>query len=255
MKTDFYQSCGHCWVFQISWHIECRTWTASSFRIWNSSVEIPPPPLALLIVMLPKAHLTSHSRMSGFQHLLREQYFSVSRSTVEEHWWPLSLAPIPFCLEEEDCVVNLRKETVLDWCHLCLFSSSACLQCVYSDVLQPLGKLPQTGTAPVRDTCVWLISQWLGGVHLFNAGVKCKTICLKLYRQIIQSSFSDDVLKSLFVWLLYLFAGSELEKKIEECLLTPVCPSSQKKKKRIHISMTTHGKIEIPWSWKGITKI
>ena len=26
---------------------------------------IPSPPLALLVVMLPKAHLTSHSKMSG----------------------------------------------------------------------------------------------------------------------------------------------------------------------------------------------
>ena len=35
MKTDFFQSCGHCWVLQICWHIECSTLTASSFRIWN----------------------------------------------------------------------------------------------------------------------------------------------------------------------------------------------------------------------------
>ena len=48
MKTDFFQSCGHCWVFQICWHIECNTFTASSFRIWNSSTGIPSPPLALL---------------------------------------------------------------------------------------------------------------------------------------------------------------------------------------------------------------
>ena len=37
MKKDLFQSCGHWWVFQISWHIECSTFTASSFRIWNSS--------------------------------------------------------------------------------------------------------------------------------------------------------------------------------------------------------------------------
>ena len=43
MKTDFFQSCGHCWVFQICWHIECSTFTASSFRIWNSSARIPSP--------------------------------------------------------------------------------------------------------------------------------------------------------------------------------------------------------------------
>ena len=35
MKTDLFQSCGHWWVFQVCWHIECSTFTASSFRIWN----------------------------------------------------------------------------------------------------------------------------------------------------------------------------------------------------------------------------
>ena len=37
MKTDHFQSCGYCGVFQICWHTECSTFTASSFRIWNSS--------------------------------------------------------------------------------------------------------------------------------------------------------------------------------------------------------------------------
>ena len=37
MKTDLFQSCGHCWVFQTYWHIECSILTASSFKIWNSS--------------------------------------------------------------------------------------------------------------------------------------------------------------------------------------------------------------------------
>ena len=65
IKTELFQSCGHCRVFQTCWLIECSTFTASSFRIWNSSTGIPSPPLALFIVILPKAHLTSHSRMSG----------------------------------------------------------------------------------------------------------------------------------------------------------------------------------------------
>ena len=69
MKTDPFQSCGHCWLFQICWHIECRTFTASSFRSRNSSTGIPSPPLALFIVMLSKAHLISHSRMSGSRWL------------------------------------------------------------------------------------------------------------------------------------------------------------------------------------------
>ena len=47
MKTNLSQCCGHCWVFQICWHIECSTLTAPSFRIWNSSAGISLPPLAL----------------------------------------------------------------------------------------------------------------------------------------------------------------------------------------------------------------
>ena len=65
MKTDLFQSCGHCWVFHICWHIEWSTLTISSFRIWNSSTGNPSPPLALFILMLHKAHLTSESRMPG----------------------------------------------------------------------------------------------------------------------------------------------------------------------------------------------
>ena len=82
MKTDLIQACGHCWVFQISWHVECSTFTASSFRIWNSSTGIPSPPLALFVVMLSKAHLTLHSRMSG------------SGWVTTPSWLPGSLRPL-----------------------------------------------------------------------------------------------------------------------------------------------------------------
>ena len=78
MKTDHFQSCGHSWVFQICWHIECSTFTASSFRIWNSSTGIPSPPLALFVVMLPKAHLTSHSWMSGSRWVIIPSWLSGS---------------------------------------------------------------------------------------------------------------------------------------------------------------------------------
>ena len=78
MKTDLFQSCGHCWVFQFFWHIECSTFTASSFRIWNNSAGIPSPPLALFLVMLSKAHLTSHSRMSGSMWVITPSWLSAS---------------------------------------------------------------------------------------------------------------------------------------------------------------------------------
>ena len=80
MKTDLFQSYGHCWVFQICWHTECSTCRVSSFRIWNSSTGIPSPPLALFIVMLSKAHLTSHSSMSGSRWVITPSWLSGSWS-------------------------------------------------------------------------------------------------------------------------------------------------------------------------------
>ena len=77
-KTDLFQSYGHCWVLQICWHIECSALTASSFRIWNSSAGIPSPLLVLLIVMLPKAHLTSHFRMYDSSWFITPSWLSGS---------------------------------------------------------------------------------------------------------------------------------------------------------------------------------
>ena len=78
MKTDLFQSCGHCWVFQICWHIECSIFTGSSLRIWNSSTGIQLPPLALFLVMLPKTHLTLHSWMSGSGWVITPSWLSGS---------------------------------------------------------------------------------------------------------------------------------------------------------------------------------
>ena len=79
MNIDLFQSCGHCWVFQIFWHIEWSAFTASSFKIWNSSTGILSPPLALILVMLPKAHLTSHSRITGSRWVITPSWLSGSR--------------------------------------------------------------------------------------------------------------------------------------------------------------------------------
>ena len=53
MRIDLFQYCGHCWVFQICWHIECNTLMASFFRVLNSSTGIPSYPPALLTALLP----------------------------------------------------------------------------------------------------------------------------------------------------------------------------------------------------------
>ena len=81
MRIDLFQSCGHCWVFQICWHIECNTLLASSFRVFNSSIGIPLHPLALLTAVLPKAQLTSHSRKSGSGWLTALSWLSGSLSS------------------------------------------------------------------------------------------------------------------------------------------------------------------------------
>ena len=101
MKTDVFQSCGHCWVFQICWHNECSTFTASSFRIWNSSTGISSPLLALFVVMLLRAHLTSHSRMSGSKWVITTLWLSgLWRSSLYNssvcHLFLLSYASVRF---------------------------------------------------------------------------------------------------------------------------------------------------------------
>ena len=76
MKTDLFQPCGHWWDFQICWHIECSTLTASSFRLWSSSTGIPSTPLALFLVILSQGCLTSYSRMSGSRWLIIPSWLS-----------------------------------------------------------------------------------------------------------------------------------------------------------------------------------
>ena len=89
MKTDLSQFYGHCWVFQICWPIEFSTLTATSFRILNSSSGIPSPPLALFVVMLPNALLTSHSRMSGSRWVIMPLWLSKSlRPFWRRQWHP-----------------------------------------------------------------------------------------------------------------------------------------------------------------------
>ena len=83
-KTDIFQSCGHCWVFQICWYIECSTLTASSFRIWSSSMRISSPPLTLLRVMLPKAWKVALS-----WERCRDSWPLEEKNSIWGHWWGL----------------------------------------------------------------------------------------------------------------------------------------------------------------------
>ena len=116
MKTDLYQSCGHCWVFQICWHIECSTLTASSSGIWNNSAGISSPLLALFIVSLPKAHLTLHSRMYD------------SRWVITSSWLSGSLKPL---LYSSLCILTTIQLVYVNTFHKnkkCVFFSSSHFQ-------------------------------------------------------------------------------------------------------------------------------
>ena len=80
-KTDLFQPCSHCWVFQVFWHTECSTSTISSFKIWNSSAGVPSPLLSLLVAMLSKSHLISHSKMSSCRWVITPSWLSRSLGT------------------------------------------------------------------------------------------------------------------------------------------------------------------------------
>ena len=97
------------WPFLVPWPLPrfSNLWTywvqpltPSSLRVINSSVGILSPPLALFIVILPKAHLTSHSRMSD------------SRWVTTPSWISRSL------------VISLYSSSVYS-CHLFLISSTS----------------------------------------------------------------------------------------------------------------------------------
>ena len=107
MKTDLFRSCGHCWVFQICWHIECSTFTALSFRIWKSSTGIPSPPLPLFIVIFPKAHLTLYSRMSG------------SRWVITPSWLSESWRTFLYSSSVYSCHLFLISSALSGPCHFC----------------------------------------------------------------------------------------------------------------------------------------
>ena len=77
-RKQLFLSCGHFWVFQVCWYNECSIATAASFTIWNILAGIPSPPRAMFLVMLPKAHLTSHSRTSGSRWMIIPSRLSLS---------------------------------------------------------------------------------------------------------------------------------------------------------------------------------
>ena len=112
MKIDLFQSCGRCWVFQICWHNEFSTLIESSFKIWNSPTGITSSPLALFVIMLPKAHLTSYSRMPD------------SRWVITSSWLPGSLRAFLY--------------SSVYSCHLFLISSASTRSLLFMSFIVPI---------------------------------------------------------------------------------------------------------------------
>jgi len=100
-------------------NIKCSTFTASSFRIWNSSTGIPSPPLALFAAMVPKAHLTSHPRMSGSRSVITPSWLSGSWTSFLDSssvcschlflYLLLLLGPYHFCLLLCPCLYEMTS--------------------------------------------------------------------------------------------------------------------------------------------------
>ena len=137
MKTYLFQSCGHCWVFQICWHVECSTFKALSFRIWNSSTGIPSPPLALFVVMLYKA--------------LKWKW---SRSVVSD-----SLQPVD-CSPPSSSIHGILQARILEWVAISFFSN---VQKYHYTVIQFLAAYEWLiGSTQLRyfENIYWQVAQW-----------------------------------------------------------------------------------------------
>ena len=99
MNTDLFQSCGHFWVFQICWHIECSILIASSFRILNS-------PAFWLLLLFSQA-MSNSLQLHGLQHartLCPSPSPGVFPSSCPLNWWwhqtiSSSVTLFSFCLQ------------------------------------------------------------------------------------------------------------------------------------------------------------
>ena len=78
MKTDLPSPLVSAKFSKFAGILSCSTFTASSFRIWNSSAGIQSSPLALFVVLLPKAQLTLHSRISDSKWVVTPLWLSGS---------------------------------------------------------------------------------------------------------------------------------------------------------------------------------
>ena len=90
----------------------------SSFTVLNSTTGILSPPLALFIVMLSKARLTSHSKMS------------ISRWVSTPPWLPGSLRPSLYSYSVYSCHLFLASSaSVKSFLFLFFYGAHPCMKC------------------------------------------------------------------------------------------------------------------------------
>ena len=160
MKTDLFQSCRHCWVFQICWHIECNTLIVSSFKILKSSAGIPLPPLGFFIVQF-------------------------SRSVISNSLWTQELQNTrPPCLSPTPGV-HSNSCPSSRWCHPAISSSiipfSSCTQSLPASESFPMTQLfawkgQNTGVSALasflpKNTQGWSPLEWTGWISLQSKGL------------------------------------------------------------------------------------
>ena len=100
---------------------------------WNSSTGIPSPPLALFLVMLPNAHLTSHARMSG------------SRWVTTPSWLSGSWRSFLYSFSVYSCQLFLiPSASVRSIPFLSFFRAHLCMKCslCISNFLEEISSLP-----------------------------------------------------------------------------------------------------------------
>ena len=85
------------------------------FGLWNSSPEISSPPLVLFVVMIPKAHLTLGSSMSG------------SRQVITPSWLSGSWRSFLYSSSLYSCLLFLKSSASQTIC--VLYCAHLCMKC------------------------------------------------------------------------------------------------------------------------------
>ena len=125
------ESCGHCWVFQICWHIECRTLTSSSFRVWNSSAGISSSPLALFI----RKYLTITKYSKFLPQVLC--IITVIHFSYTWHTWLLLLFWTKICLLDQlkkiKVLIDLAYFSLMLYLSICRNEVMICIDFLLSE--------------------------------------------------------------------------------------------------------------------------